>query len=262
MFLMLIVLSFGLTYLLLPLVASMVPASFRKENYQGKVVPVGLGLIFLLVPLPLILFGMVLGVLGLSGITFAILILSFGILGLIDDTWGDQNSQGFGGHMKQLFHGRLTTGALKAVYGGLAALFVAYVIGGPLWAVLINTLMIALMANIFNLLDVRPGRSGKAFLLVFALVVAFAGFTPLAILAASLIVYLRWDLRAEAMLGDVGSNILGATLGLELTGLAISFRLFLVVVLIYLHLYSERKSLSSYIEQNRVLRILDDWGRS
>ena len=68
--------------------------------------------------------------------------------------------------------GQLTTGALKAIFGGLIALLLGFY--SRTWPdCCINGLLIALMANFANLLDVRPGRTGKFYILSDCLVIFF-----------------------------------------------------------------------------------------
>jgi UDP-N-acetylmuramyl pentapeptide phosphotransferase/UDP-N-acetylglucosamine-1-phosphate transferase len=68
-----------------------------------------------------------------------------------------------------------------------------------------------------NLLDLRPGRAIKGFL-IFLFLIAILGLGDidwllLAPLLGAVLYYLLIDLRAGAMMGDAGSNVLGLTLG-------------------------------------------------
>ena len=71
-----------------------------------------------------------------------------------------------------------------------------------------------------------------------------------------------YDLREMTMLGDAGSNALGAMLGLEsvgrLTGLR---RTSAIAALAAVTLLGERRSLGSLIEATPGLRTLDSLGR-
>ena len=118
-------------------------------------------------------------------------------------------ASGVGGHLGQ----RRSTGAIKA-WGGARRFsdFRCLLLGVEL---VVNGAIIALFANLLNLLDVRPGRAGKVFLLsldpscpqapdpstLLGLIWAVAGYLP-------------WDLRRVVLMGDVGSNPLGAVPGL------------------------------------------------
>ena len=73
---------------------------------------------------------------------------------------------------------------------------------------------------------------------------------------------LPFDLRERAMLGDVGSNLLGAVAGLWLvlalssTGEAIALLLIATITL-----FGEFRSISAFVERNPLLRRLDSLGR-
>ena len=93
-------------------------------------------------------------------------------------------------HLTALARGRLTTGAVKAVGGlaaGLAAGFILHP-GRPA-AIVLDALLIALTANLLNLLDLRPGRCLKGFGLLSAAAVLgtflaiSVGFTILVLIA-------------------------------------------------------------------------------
>ncbi|MEN6370635.1 MAG: hypothetical protein ABFD64_01350 [Armatimonadota bacterium] len=196
---------------------------------------------------------------------YLIVLLGFGILGFIDDVFGSRNVGGFRGHFKKLLlEGKLTTGAAKALGGGIIALYLAYQASGGrigMWA--LDTVVIALAANTINLLDLRPGRAIFAFFvgLLAAVILAWGSLSaPLAVavIAAAAIVVAHYDRRGLAMLGDVGSNTLGAVLGLTLAldapvaGKAAAAAFFFVI-----NLFSERRSISELIEHNNVLSRID-----
>jgi hypothetical protein len=72
-----------------------------------------------------------------------------------------------------------------------------------------------------------------------------------------------YDLREVVMLGDSGSNALGAMLGLRsvdrLTG---TRRSIAIASLAALTVLGERRSLGALIERTPLLRELDAWGRA
>ena len=69
-----------------------------------------------------------------------------------------------------------------------------------------GALLVGLAANALNQLDTKPGRALKAYVL--AALPLRAPLVPAVLLAP-------YDLREMAMLGDAGSNALGALLGLS-----------------------------------------------
>src|SRR5690606_5998533 len=94
-----------------------------------------------------------------------------GAFGPVDDLAEDTatRTKGLRGHLGALAHGRLTTGGLKVLGIGASALAAAVLAppaGGPAGRAtgraadtLASAALIAGTANLFNLLDLRPGRA-------------------------------------------------------------------------------------------------------
>ena len=139
----------------------------------------------------------------------------------------------------------VTTGMLKAVAIPLYGLARTRSLSGAL--------LVALAANFLNQLDTRPGRALKAYLALAPL--ARAPLLPAVLIAP-------YDLREMAMLGDAGSNALGAMLGLSsvdrLTGRG---RKLAIAALAGLNLLGETRSLGELIERTPGLSHLDRLGR-
>lgn len=161
-------------------------------------------------------------------------------IGLADDTWSGPE-RGFRAHLRA---GR-TTGVLKLVGIPLAGLVRTRSISGAV--------LVGLSANFLNQLDTRPGRALKAYLLGASAVGAPRGLAVL---------LLPYDLREMGMLGDAGSNGLGAVLGLysvnQFTGRG---RWVAIGALAGLTLLGEARSLGELIERTPGLRELDALGR-
>ena len=99
-------------------------------------------------------------------------VVGFGFLGLVDDLLESGEAKGFRGHATALARGQLTTGLVKLVGGGLVALAVApRSFEAPLPWLFVDAAVIALAANLANLLDRAPGRVTKVTLLVGATLV-------------------------------------------------------------------------------------------
>jgi hypothetical protein len=165
-------------------------------------------------------------------------------IGAADDLWSGEE-RGFREHLRA---GR-TTGVLKLA--GIPAF--------ALWRTrsLSGTLLVALSANVVNQLDTRPGRALKGFALGALLL---RGAPRRAVAAAVLLA--PYDLREMTMLGDSGSNTLGAVLGLRSVGrLTERQRWSAIVALAGLTLLGERRSLGALIERTPVFRELDALGR-
>jgi UDP-GlcNAc:undecaprenyl-phosphate GlcNAc-1-phosphate transferase len=192
-------------------------------------------------------------------------------LGLADDSLGEHPSErgaqrGWRGHGAAALRGELSTGALKAVGSlGLALLAMSYLpLSNGRW--LLAAAVLVLATNVFNLLDLRPGRSTKAFVLLGAgLAIGSANPRPLWVLglfAGPALVAGFYDLRERAMLGDTGANLLGALAGLWLVlTLSGTGQLVAVALLAALTVYGELRSISELVERTPGLRELDSWGR-
>lgn len=246
---------------------------FLRTNVRDHQVPVAVGV---LLPVVLVAAAAVLVVLesadllevALGPLLTAVLAATgFGLLGLLDDLGGDGSSRGFGGHLRALRDGRLTTGAVKLFGGGAVAVLVASTVSDQRPArLLADAALVALAANLANLLDRAPGRVAKASLLAAVPIAAVAGadgrlLGPVIVLAAT--AALLWpDLREQLMLGDTGANVLGASLGLAVVVTTdSSTRSIVLVVVLALNLASERISFSRVIDRTPPLRALDRLGR-
>jgi UDP-GlcNAc:undecaprenyl-phosphate GlcNAc-1-phosphate transferase len=190
----------------------------------------------------------------------------FGLLGFMDDMLGSED-RGFRGHLRALSQGRLTSGMLKLIGGAAIALVLAsapgFVTGKRLLA---DALLIALAANLGNLLDRAPGRVIKCSLLAYIPIAIVAGTGAVGIAVAPLmgatVGILPEDLHERLMLGDTGANVLGGILGLVVVlECDRTTRNIVLVVLIALNLASEFVSYSAVIEKVPPLRWLDQLGR-
>jgi UDP-GlcNAc:undecaprenyl-phosphate/decaprenyl-phosphate GlcNAc-1-phosphate transferase len=247
------------------------PARLMRTNVRGAKVPAVLG------------FAVIAGALvGIGAIALAdrrgpnvtagevclatiVVIVLLGLGGAIDDLRGDEVARGFKGHLRAALHGRITGGLVKIVTGAAAGLVAGFLIAPPRIAFEI-ALIVALTANLANLLDRAPGRATK-FTLAAALPLFLACRPTWGISSAptwgAALASLPADLRERGMLGDAGANVLGGVVGL---GLALTFaeagRLIALGFLLGLNLASEQTSFSAVIERNRFLSWLDGLGRT
>jgi Glycosyl transferase family 2 len=161
-------------------------------------------------------------------------------IGAADDAWSGPE-RGFRAHLRS---GR-TTGVLKLVGIPALGLLATRRVSGAL--------LVGLAANAVNQLDTAPGRALKAYL---------AAAIPLRAPFRLAVILLPYDLREMTMLGDAGSNALGALLGLSsvdrLTGRG---RWLAIGALAGLTLLGEKRSLGGLIEQTPGLSQLDRLGR-
>jgi len=247
----------------------------QRENYRGRALPTAVGLFVVVAALVIEAGRDTLGAFGLGDepgrniarplVLFAC--LGFGLLGLVDDLIGTTGDRGFRGHLRALFHGRVTTGSIK-IFGGAAVALVlasnvAFVSGRRL---LTDAVLIALAANLANLLDRAPGRTIKYGLLAWIPIAFVAGGDAVGVAIAPVIGafcgLLGDDLREHVMLGDTGANVLGAVLGLAVVlDVGRGPRNFVLIGLVLLTVAAEVISFSAVIERVPILRRFDDLGR-
>jgi UDP-GlcNAc:undecaprenyl-phosphate/decaprenyl-phosphate GlcNAc-1-phosphate transferase len=219
-----------------------------------------------------------------------------GALGAYDDLAGSGDARGIKGHLRALLHGEVTTGAVKVLGIGATGLVAAALAGRPpaanpqrSWAnghdtpvrrspkpmivskvggaagdVLLGGAVVAGLANLVNLFDLRPGRAIKVGVALGAPAIAQPG--PAGVVAAApvgaALALLPEDLGERAMLGDAGANALGAVIGVAvLARYDRRGRLAHLVAATALTLASEKVSFTRVIERTSVLRRLDALGR-
>jgi UDP-GlcNAc:undecaprenyl-phosphate GlcNAc-1-phosphate transferase len=197
-------------------------------------------------------------------------LLGIAFLGFLDDALGQgaaaATPRGWRGHWRALRAGSLSTGAIKAV-GALA--LAAYVVSGrglESWRYVADVVLLILATNLGNLLDLRPGRAEKGLaLLGLGLCLGAWTLAPLELLgifAGPVLVGAWLTLGERAMLGDTGSNLIGAIAGVWLlTVLGGDGRLVALAVVLAVTIYGELRSISATIEAVPPLRWLDSLGR-
>jgi UDP-N-acetylmuramyl pentapeptide phosphotransferase/UDP-N-acetylglucosamine-1-phosphate transferase len=206
-------------------------------------------------------------------------VVGVALLGLLDDFVGSGlfsavrlerpvpgTPRGWRGHARAILGGGFSTGAAKAAGSLGLALFALSGQGRSTAAYLVGAGVLVLATNLFNLLDLRPGRSAKVLVLLGAALTLGsldpAGLWTVGLFVGPVLVLLPFDLRERGMLGDTGSNAIGAVAGLWLvatlstTGQVVALALMAVVTV-----YGEFRSISALIERTPGLRQLDTLGR-
>jgi len=258
--------------LLVPVLTSVLRhVRLSRPNYRGRAAVFPTGLVLLGGSLGAVLTLSALAVLPPSLAAAVPLLVGVALLGLVDDLAPEAGPRGVRCHLRAAAAGRPSAGVVKG--GGtfvLAVLACAQPAlrgaGGALESVLLPAALVTLGAHVFNLIDLRPGRSIKALgLLGGALTVATLDFGPLISLASFLgpvAALAPLDLRERGMLGDTGSGLLGAMAGLWLVlALGAGAQLGALGLLILAATYGEFRSLSALVERVPLLRGLDSLGR-
>jgi UDP-GlcNAc:undecaprenyl-phosphate/decaprenyl-phosphate GlcNAc-1-phosphate transferase len=241
-----------------------------KANYRERSVafPFGVlsvaGAVLALIPLALLERLELAAVFHPETLIAAVYALGVAFLGLVDDTLAGE-PRGWRGHGRAVLHRQISTGALKAAGSLGLALYAMGYAGLSTGRWLLASAVLALATNVFNLLDLRPGRATKVFVLLGAgLTIGAASVRPLwalGLFVGPALIAGVYDLRERAMLGDTGANLLGALAGLWLVltlpgvGQAIA-----LVVLAAITVYGELRSISRLVERVPLLRGLDSWG--
>jgi UDP-GlcNAc:undecaprenyl-phosphate/decaprenyl-phosphate GlcNAc-1-phosphate transferase len=197
-------------------------------------------------------------------------IVGVAFLGLMDDTLGQGSDaatpRGWRGHARAVLSGRLSTGAVKAVGALALAAYATSGLGRESLDYLVDLALLLLATNAANLLDLRPGRAEKTLALVGAgLCLGYWTLAPVELLGlfiGPVLVGAWFTLRERAMLGDSGSNVIGALIGVWLvTTLSDPARYWALGALALLTLYGEFRSISATIERVPLLKQLDSLGR-
>jgi UDP-GlcNAc:undecaprenyl-phosphate/decaprenyl-phosphate GlcNAc-1-phosphate transferase len=248
--------------------------ALQRRNFRDRPLPTAAGLLVVLAVLIVEAGRDTLGAFGLGDepgrniarplVLFAC--LGFGLLGLIDDLIGTGGDRGFRGHLRAITQGRATTGAIKIFGGAAVALVLAsnvsFVSGRRL---LTDAVLIALAANLGNLLDRAPGRTIKFGLVAYVPIAIAIGTAPIGVAVAPVmgasLGLLPDDLRERLMLGDTGANVIGAVLGLAVVlGSRDSIRLVVMLVLLGFNVAAELVSFSRVIDAVPPLRWFDRLG--
>jgi UDP-N-acetylmuramyl pentapeptide phosphotransferase/UDP-N-acetylglucosamine-1-phosphate transferase len=263
-----------------PLLRGLREGGHTRLNYRDRALPHPFGVLIVaaalvaLIPLTLLARLASTAVFEPRALPIAVYALGVMLLGLIDDTLardrheaaGEPAHRGWRGHGAAALRGELSTGTLKAVGSlGLALFAMSYLgLSDARWLLAAGVLVLA--TNVFNLLDLRPGRSAKVFVLLgVGLLIGSQTLRPLwtiGLFAAPALVAAIYDLRERSMLGDTGANLLGALAGLwlvlTLSGIG---QLIALALLLAITLYGELRSISELVDRVPVLRELDSWGR-
>jgi UDP-GlcNAc:undecaprenyl-phosphate GlcNAc-1-phosphate transferase len=251
-------------------------AGMRRRNYAGRLLAFPLGAILVaaslvaLAPLALLDDRAEISLLDPELRRWFAFIVGVAFLGLFDDTLGrgdrKDSARGWRGHARATASGDLSTGALKAAGALALAAYASSGLGRESLDYLVDLALLVLATNLANLLDLRPGRAEKALALVaLGLCLGYWTLEPVELLGLFLgpVAVGSWfTLRERGMLGDTGSNLVGALIGVWLvTTLSDPGRLVALAVLIALTVYGEFRSISAAIERIPLVKQLDSLGR-
>ena len=269
--------SFAVALAVVPAgVRALLEAGLTRENYRGAMLAFPLGAVLVaasllaLAPLAPLDDRADIDLLDPDLRRWFAYVVGVAFLGLFDDALGrgaaTDSDRGWRGHAQAVLSGRLSTGAIKAIGSlGLAA-YASSGLGREALEYVVDLALLLLATNMANLLDLRPGRVEKALVLVGGgLCLGYWTTEPIELLGlfiGPVLVGAWFTLRERAMLGDTGSNMVGALIGVWLvTTLSDPGRYVALGVLIALTIYGEFRSISRAIERVPPLKQLDSLGR-
>lgn len=235
-------------------------AGMVKKNFRGEIVVTSMGLSFIfpciLAIVPTVFTGNM-----PEPLVFLAVVASLALVGIVDDAVGDTTIKGIRGHMGELVKGRISTGGIKLIVTALLGLLISgYYHKSPLAWVIYSPLF-SMSVNFINLMDLRPGRAIKAFLLLATVYIVLGGLQNIWVLIpvmAALPFYLKGEMEEKYMLGDAGANLLGGIAGLyALKSITLAPAAMIMVMLLLIHAVAEHRSLSEFIESIPVLRFID-----
>lgn len=238
-------------------------------NYRGRDVVFGMGAAFV----PIIMTSSILIIMLFKNelmiyisYLFSVCVMAFA--GLLDDLVGDKETKGLKKHLALILRGHLTTGFIKAFLGIVSSLILSYGISKNLLDFMLNIFIISLFTNALNLLDLRPGRAVKIFIILSVILVllnmnTIESLLPLIAMTIAASIYMKFDLKEICMLGDTGSNILGITLGyFSSFAFDSDVKTAILIILLTINIAAEKVSITKIIAKNKLLNYLDNLGRS
>jgi hypothetical protein len=259
-----------------PWLSDMLRSGLGRENYRGRRVafPAGAALLacslIALAPLAVLDDRADLNLLDPELRRWIVYVIGVALLGLLDDALGRgaaaDTARGWRGHARAVLSGRFSTGAIKAVGALALAAYATSGLGREGLDYVADLALLLFATNLFNLLDLRPGRAEKSFALLLAgLCLGAWSAAPLELLGifiGPVAVVAAFTLRERAMLGDTGSNLIGALAGVSmLVTLDDAGRWIALAIVAALTIYGEFRSISKTIDGFPPLRWLDSLGR-
>ena len=199
-------------------------------------------------------------------------VLGVALLGLLDDALGRGARRRHRARLarpraRRSLAGRFSTGAIKAVGALALAAYATSGLGRQGIDYVADLALLLLATNLFNLLDLRPGPGREGLRRAARRALPRRLDRAAARAARHLHRPGRWSarvftLRERAMLGDTGSNLVGALAGVAmLVTLGDTGRWIALALVAALTIFGEFRSISKTIESIPPLRWLDSLGR-
>ena len=251
--------------------------SLQKENYRGALIFAVSGIFVVALEVIIVVnlyWGFRPSLHGSHVVAVLVLVITFGLLGWVDDTRGGNSVGGFKGHLRSVVSERVVSTGLVKLVGGvlvsLAAVLIADISDG-LVEMTRCAAIVALSANLLNLFDRAPARSSKISFLWFIILLVSVliwgdSYSAVHLVWAAGVVgasvgLMPAELIERHMQGDTGVNATGALLGFSTVLVSASTVQWVVlVVLAGFNLASEQTSFSQVIADNALLSRVDRAG--
>lgn len=234
----------------------------HKRNYRGVLIPYSGGTIIYVSLFLSFTFLYFSGLVSLIKALFFLSIITLVyMIGIVDDVLGNSDVKGVKGNINALVSKKFSTGIIKAVFVIVIACYIYYFFNEEFW--ILKGIVTALTTNLFNLMDLRPGRCIKFYYVFFA----FFSFLNIRwtkelfiIFSIIITIYYFWDAYGFSMLGDSGANLIGFIIGLilcEVVGTSLFGLIVLLIVLITLQLVLDKYSLSEITKRSTLFDYID-----
>lgn len=233
-----------------------------KKNYIGKLVPYSGGtIVYLSLFIAFIIFYTFGEISFIKVIFFLSIITLVYMIGFLDDLLGTGDVKGIKGNINALVSKKVSTGIVKAISIIIIACYIYFFFNEEYW--ILKGIITALTTNLFNQLDLRPGRCIKSYY-PFFIIFSFSNirWTEELFIMISIIItlYYLWDAYSFSMLGDSGSNLIGFIIGLilsEVIGTNLLYLITFLSILIITQFFMDKYSLTVIIKNNSLLDYID-----
>lgn len=260
----LVISSIAARYFIVRIYRLLAANSIYTSNYSGRPVVTGMGLALmfpcLLGTMPFLIHRIEFDYLG-----FVTAVVSLVVLGVIDDILGDGKIRGIKGHLMVILKGGLSTGGIKLIIALFLSILLSFYYHSYFVYRLVYTLIFLLFINFINLMDLRPGRATKVFLISVIILLLTGRFNNLWIftpVATAIPFYIKGEMREQYMLGDTGANLLGGILGYyTIKNISPAPAFIMAFILLAIHIVAEYYSISKIIESVPILRQIDQLWR-
>lgn len=256
-------------------------------NWLGDFLPTGSGVLYIFYNLPIRVSLVMVDMFGQKENGWYLVqslmidgVLALGVwIGWYDDVYGDRRIKSIRAHLHVLWtKGVLTSGIIKLITMPLIGALIGYIhrlntVTVTGWDIVVpmavSALLASVLTHVMNLLDVRPLRAVKGWLLlsfplllwVFLINGRRERWLDVWLFAAFLIAMSALEARRRLIIGDAGAILLGLWLTYMIVSeLGTIVQLTIALIGIPIILYAEAFSLSRFIEKHPILRAIDAWG--